>query len=131
MPEPPKQKEEEPPVAQGTTCVGVWVSTSTGEMAGNGLRVMMIEEPETSSSSMYNGRTNLKGRWRTCGLTAGHRIRVVVFGPRGAMLGSKMQVLQTGLNIVAIKLDRDPGTMPQSDAGAPMPMRRRPRWQRP
>jgi Protein kinase domain/PEGA domain len=130
-PEPPKPTDEESPVAQGTTCAVVWVSTSTGEMAGSGLRVMMIEEPETSSASMYNGRTNAKGRWRACGLTPGHRIRVVVFGPRGAMLGSKMQVLQTGLNIIAIKLDRDPGTMPQTDAGTPMPMRRRPRWQRP
>ena len=92
---------------------------------------MMIEEPETASSAMYNGRTNPKGRWRTCGLTPGHRIRVVIFGPRGAMLGSKMQVLQAGLNIVTIQINRDEGSMPQSDTGNPRPMRKRPRWQRP
>jgi len=130
-PAPPKQTEAEPPVAQGTTCAGVWVSTTTGEPAGGGLRVMIVEEPETASSPMYNGRTNPKGRWRACGLTPGHRIRVVVFGPRGAMLGSKTQALNAGLNIVAIQLDRDPGTMRQSDAGNPMPMRRGPRWRRP
>jgi Tfp pilus assembly protein FimV len=131
-PEPPKQAEAEPPVAQGNTCAGVWVSTTTGEPAGGGLRVMMIEEPETASSTMYNGRTNPKGRWRACGLTPGHRIRVVVFGPRGMMLGSKMQVLNAGLNIVPIQLNRDLGVRPQADANNVMPFpRQRPRRQRP
>ncbi len=129
-PAPQQQAETEPPAAPGTTCVVVWVSgTSGGAMAG-GLRVTMAEESSTGSAGMYNGRTGPKGRWRACGLTPGHQVRVAVYGPRGATLGSKTQVLKAGLNIVAIQLDREPG-MPQSDAGGPMPMRKRPRWQRP
>ena len=119
-PEPPQQTDE-PPAAAGATCVVVWVS----DPAGAGLRVM-VEEQNAASGGMYNGRTGPKGRWRVCGLTAGHTVRVVVFGPRGAMLGTKTQVLRAGLNIAQIQLDREPGAMPQSDAG---PMRKRPRWQ--
>jgi len=77
---------------------------------------------------MYNGRTGPKGRWRVCGLKLGHKVRVTVFGPRGAQLGTKMQTLNAGLNIAQIQLSREPGTMPQADAN-PMPMRKRLRWQ--
>ncbi|MFL6212387.1 MAG: protein kinase domain-containing protein [Blastocatellia bacterium] len=124
-PEPPQQAEAEPPAAPGTTCVVVWVSGTTGEPMVAGLRVL-VEEQGTASPSMYNGRTGPKGRYRACGLTPGHQVRVVVFGPRGAMLGTKTQVLNAGLNIAQIQLTREPGAMPQSDA-APFPRRRR--WQ--
>ncbi|HKP13061.1 MAG TPA: protein kinase [Blastocatellia bacterium] len=126
-PEPAQQSDGEPPAAPGITCVVAWVSGPAGE-PGAGLRVL-VEEPGTTV--MYNGRTGPKGRWRACGLTPGHTVRVVVFGPRGAMLGAKTQVLKAGLNMAQVRLDREPGTMPQSDAGNPMPMRKRPRWQRP
>ena len=128
----PQPAEAEPPADHGATCVGIWVSSATGEAAPAGLRVLVIEEPDTAAAAMYNGRTNGKGRLRRCGLTAGHRVRVVVFGPRGAMLGSKMQVLSAGLNVIPIQLDRDPVAMPQAGAGDAGPFqRRRPRWQRP
>ncbi|MEN3333499.1 MAG: eukaryotic-like serine/threonine-protein kinase [Blastocatellia bacterium] len=130
-PETPKETESEPPVAQGSTCVIVWISSTTSEPAGGGLRVMVVEEPDTASSAMYNGHTGPKGRFRACGLTPGHRVRVTVFGPRGAPLGSKMQVLKAGLNIVQIQVNREPGAMQQSDTDNGMPMRKRPRRQRP
>ncbi|HEY9231620.1 MAG TPA: hypothetical protein VIS78_05720, partial [Blastocatellia bacterium] len=129
-PTPPSQAE--PPAAQGATCLGVWVTGAAGEMAPADLRVVVIEEPDTAAAAMYNGRTNEKGRMRKCGLTAGHRIRAVVFGPRGAMLASRMQTLNAGLNIMQIQLERMPGNTPQADDSGRMPFpRKRPRWQRP
>ncbi|MFL6276408.1 MAG: protein kinase domain-containing protein [Blastocatellia bacterium] len=131
-PTPPPQTEAEPPTAQGTTCIGVWVTAAAGEMAPANLRVVVIEEPDTAAAAMYNGRTNEKGRLRRCGLTAGHRVRVVVFGPRGAMLATKMQTLNAGLNIMQIQLERMPAATLQSDAGSAMPFpRKRPRWNQP
>jgi Protein kinase domain/PEGA domain len=129
-PEPPKQAEAESPAAPGTTCVVVWVSGTPGESMGGGLRVTMVEESDTASAATYNGRTGPKGRWRACGLTPGHRVRVAVFGPGGAALGSKLQVLKAGLNIVAIQLNREPG-MPQANTGEAAPFPRKRRWQRP
>ncbi|HKQ07338.1 MAG TPA: protein kinase [Blastocatellia bacterium] len=131
-PTPPQQTEAEPPATQGMTCIGVWVTGPAGEMAPADLRVVVIEEPDTAAAAMYNGRTNEKGRLRKCGLTAGHRVRVAVFGLRGAMLGTKMQTLNAGLNIMQIQIDRVPAATSQSDAGNAMPFpRKRPRWQRP
>jgi hypothetical protein len=131
-PEPPKETESEPPVAPGSTCVIVWVSSTTGGPAGGGLRVTVVEEPDSGSAAMYNGHTGPKGRFRACGLTPGHQVRVTVFGPRGAPLGSKMQVLKAGLNIVQIQVNREPGGMQQSDTDNSMPMRKRgPRRLRP
>jgi Protein kinase domain/PEGA domain len=131
-PTPPSQAEAEPAAAQGTTCLGVWVTGAAGEMAPADLRVVVIEEPDTAAAAMYNGRTNEKGRLRKCGLTAGHRVRAVIFGPRGAMLGSRMQTLNAGLNIMQIQLERMPGNTPQAEDSGRRPFpRKRPRWQQP
>ncbi|HJQ23258.1 MAG TPA: protein kinase [Blastocatellia bacterium] len=131
-PPPPAQAESEAPAAAGTTCLGIWVTGTSGEMAPADLRVMVIEEPDTATAAMYNGRTNEKGRLRKCGLTAGHRVRATVFGPRGAILGSQAQTMNAGLNIMQIQLGRMPGNMPQADDNNRMPFpRKRPRWKRP
>jgi hypothetical protein len=114
------------------TCLGIWITGPGGQLAPADLRVVVIEEPDTAAAAMYNGRTNEKGRLRRCGLTAGHRVRVAVFGLRGAMLGTKMQTLNAGLNIMQIQLDGIPAATPQSDAGNAMPFpRKRPRWKQP
>jgi Protein kinase domain/PEGA domain len=126
----PQQADSEAPAAPGTTCLGIWVSGTAGETAPAGLRVLVVEEPDTAAAAMYNGRTNEKGRLRRCGMTPGHRVRVTVFGPRGAMLGTRMQVLSAGLNIMQIQLSREPGTMPEAGDGNARPFPRR-RWQRP
>jgi hypothetical protein len=127
-PEPAQQTENEPPAAPGTACAIVWVTGATDPSAAAGLRVLVEEQ---GTGAMYNARTGPKGRCRVCGPKPGNQVRVVVFGRGGAMLGTKTQVLKAGLNIVQVQLTREPGMMPQTDAGSPMPMRKRPRFRQP
>ncbi len=104
-------------------CVVVIVTDAAGQPAPH-IRVAVAEQSEGAGRTLYNGQTNEKGRWRDCGLTPGHRIRVAVFGPRGAMLGAQQAVLATGRNLVQIQLQKRIDELPQ-----PGPNRKRP-WQR-
>jgi hypothetical protein len=108
----------------------VAVAGPEGAMLGR-LRISVTEQ---SGSTIYDGRLNQKGRWRVCNLTAGHRVKVDLFGPRGALLSSKQTVVSTGINVVEFAANKSPddapGTRPdntpQFDRG-----RKRPRFQRP
>jgi hypothetical protein len=132
VPPQPKPAETETTVPPGSTCAAVWLSTPAGDAALEGIRILMIEQPDTSSATMYSGRTNAKGRWHSCGLTAGHLVRVTVFGPRGMPLGSRTQTLGAGFNVIQLQLDRLPGPAPQQDSGSVDEYgRKRPRFQRP
>jgi eukaryotic-like serine/threonine-protein kinase len=74
-------------------CLGVFVTRSGGD-AVRGARVSVIDEP----SGQYLGKTGPKGVWRRCGLTPGHKVSVTVFGPGGAVIGSKEFLLKAGGN---------------------------------
>lgn len=102
-------------------CVVVTVRDADGTPV-QGLRVA-VTEPD----SVHNGRTGPKGRWHDCGFTTGHQIRVTVWGPRGAMLGSQQAVIAPGTNFIEI---RGSQTL---EEGRPQvgPNRRRPFFKRP
>lgn len=104
LPEPPKQQVA--PAVTNDACVAVSV-TALGGQPVRGVRVGVIEQPPNPNATMYNGRTNANGRWRSCGLTAGQRVRVAVFGPRGGLLGGKQAVLTSGQNFVEIQINRE------------------------
>jgi hypothetical protein len=101
VPEPPKQQS--PPVTNNA-CVAVSVTGLDGQPAPQ-MRVAVMQDPD-KSSTVLNGRTNFNGRWQSCGLTAGQRIKVGVFGPRGALLGGKQAVLTSGQNSFEIQINR-------------------------
>jgi hypothetical protein len=69
------------------------------------MRVAVMQDPD-KSATVLNGRTNFNGRWQSCGLTPGQRIKVGVFGPRGALLGGKQAVLTSGQNSFEIQINR-------------------------
>jgi serine/threonine protein kinase len=111
VPETPKQ-ETAPAVVNDDACVAVSVTTLSGQPV-RGLRVGVKQEPPGPAAT-FNGRTNANGRWRSCGLTAGQRVKVAVFGPRGAPLAGKQAVLTSGQNFIEIQIDResDPNEAP-------------------
>jgi serine/threonine protein kinase len=101
VPEPPKQQ---PPPVTNNACVAVSVTSRDGQPVPQ-MRVAVMQDPD-KSATVFNGRTNFNGRWQSCGLTAGQRIKVGVFGPRGALLGGKQAVLSSGQNSVEIQINR-------------------------
>jgi hypothetical protein len=105
-------------------CVVVIVTDAAGQPAPH-LRVAIAEQAEGARATLYNGQTNEKGRWHDCGLAPGRRIRVAVFGPRGALLGAQQSVVAIGRNVVQFQLQKKIDEMPR-----PGPNRKRP-WQRP
>jgi hypothetical protein len=76
--------------------------------------------------TMLHGRTGPKGHWQECGLPVGQSIRVLVFGPRGAMVGSQTAVAVPRTN-VTIRLDR---AVERASDDVQVPGRKRPQ-QRP
>jgi serine/threonine protein kinase len=126
-PEPPRQADSQ---TGSNACVVVVIAAPEG-MPLNRFRVSAVEQPDTAASIFYNGHLNQKGRWHTCGLTAGHKIKVDIFGPRGALLASKQSVISSGNNFIEFaapdKLpDKSPGDAPAFD-----PARKRFRRPRP
>ena len=97
----------------------VTVSVPNGQ-AGSQLRVEMNEQSESGKTVLINSRTNLNGIVRQCGFTPNHQVRVTVFGPRGAVWGSKMTTLAAGKNFMDLSVtpprqlqnSGDDGTMP-------------------
>ena len=100
VPEPPKQQ---PPPVTNNACVAVSVTGRDGQPVPQ-MRVAVQDADK--SAIVFNGRTNFNGRWQSCGLTAGQRIKVGVFGPRGALLGGKQAVLTSGQNSFEIQINR-------------------------
>ena len=109
---------EEPDNESGT-CLIVIVTGPGGGPAG-GVRVAVTDEP-----SLYQGVTGPNGRWRRCGLMAGHRITVRVF-KGGTLLGTKQDVLTAGRNFVGIQVQAS--LDPYNDL--PRPGRKPNFWQR-
>ena len=131
QPEPPKQqpapsKQQPAPVVSEDACVVVSVKGSDGQPVA-GMRVGLIEQSPNPRGSVLNGRTGPLGRWQSCGLTAGSRVSVGVFGPRGAMRAGKQGILLArGQNFVEIQVNRGA----ESDEEQPFPARKRPRFPR-
>lgn len=120
-------QEAERPATAGGACLMVMVTDVDGQAVPR-IRVAVVDQPDAASSRALNGRTGEKGRWVNCGLTAGHKVRVAVFGRRGAMLGTQQTTLSVGRNVVEIKLNK------KTDDGASLPVppnRKRPYFQRP
>jgi serine/threonine protein kinase len=88
---------EETDTANGA-CLGVFVTRTAGTPV-QGARVTVIDE-----SVEYQGMTGPKGVWRRCGLTPGHKVSVRVFGPGGALIGSKDFSLKAGGNPFRIQV---------------------------
>lgn len=83
------------------SCVLVTVIDADGTPL-SGMKVTAIEPGGT----MRNGHTGPKGRWRDCGFTPGHQVRVAVFAPRGGMLGIQQMVVAAGANFITIRSER-------------------------
>jgi tRNA A-37 threonylcarbamoyl transferase component Bud32 len=103
-------------------CVIVTVRDAEG-IPVQGMRVEATE-PD-GGTTLHNGRTGPKGRWHDCGFTPGHRVRVTVRGPRGAILGSQQSVIAAGPNLIEIRGERN------LDESRPLGPRRRPLFKRP
>lgn len=106
-------------------CLVVTVKDAEGTPV-QGVRVA-VTETDSAAASRHNGRTGPKGRWQDCGFTPGHRIRVTVWGSRGAMLGSQQAVVAAGTNFIEMRGEQT------LDEGRPQigPGRRRPFFKRP
>ncbi|MFY9556112.1 MAG: protein kinase [Blastocatellia bacterium] len=104
-PAPPPPSTSTAEVPGRDACVLVSVTDIDGQPVA-GIRVGVIDQPDSGSSTVFNGRTGERGRYQSCGLTAGHRIRVAVLGPRGAMLGTQMATVAPGRNFIEIRVQR-------------------------
>lgn len=109
----------------GNGCVIVTVKDSAGTPM-QGVRVA-VTEADSGAASLHNGRTGPKGRWHDCGFTAGHRVRITVWGPRGARLGAQEAVVTAGTNFIEMRGEQT------LDEARPQigPGRRRPLFKRP
>jgi serine/threonine protein kinase len=126
---PPRGEEALPetdhkPSSSAEGCVAVMVVDSEGTPY-QGARVG-VADLDSAGGGLHNGRTGPKGRWQDCGFTAGHRIRVVVFGPMGAMVGTQQHTVAAGRNFVEVRVDRK-----SQDSTQPGPKGRRPLFRRP
>lgn len=91
-----------------------------------GVRVA-VTEADSGAASLHNGRTGPKGRWHDCGFSSGHRVRITVWGQRGAKLGAQEAVIAAGTNFVEMR-----GEQTLDEARPQMgPGRRRPLFKRP
>jgi hypothetical protein len=123
-PAPQQPVEQVPATAPGEACLMVALVGPDGEPASQ-FRVQMVQT-EGDKGITFNGRTNAKGRIIQCGLVAGRQVRVTVFGPRGALLGSRTTTLTPGRNFMEIR-GNAPVIRPGADEGAPQrPRRKRP-----
>ncbi|HKS43225.1 MAG TPA: protein kinase [Blastocatellia bacterium] len=125
-PEPPAPAENQ----GNNACLMVAVAGPEGAMLGR-FRINVTEQP---GSTVYDGRLNQKGRWRVCNLTTGHRIKVDLFGPRGALLGSKQTVVSAGINLVEFAANKSPDDAPSTRPDNTPPFdggKKRPRFRRP
>src|SRR5262249_22233637 len=100
---------EEPDTEVGT-CLIVIVTGPDGAPV-SGAHVTVTDEP-----SMYQGMTGPNGRWRRCGMTAGHRVTVRVF-KGGNVLGSKQDILTAGRNFIGVQVQ--PGFDSYGDPSRP------------
>src|SRR5262249_30065214 len=110
LPTPLVTRPFEEPDTQGGTCLIVIVTGPAG-IPVSGARVAVTDEP-----SLYQGMTGPNGRWRRCGMIAGHRVTVRVF-KGGNLLGSKQDILTTGRNFIGVQAQ--PGFDPYDDSSRP------------
>ena len=119
----PPQAESPSTNNTGGACVMVSVVDASGTPVPR-VRIA-VDQPDTAGSMPRGGHTGERGRWRECGFTAGHQLRVAVFGPRGGLLGGQQSVINAGLNLVEVKLNRSMDEAPE------VPNRKRPLFRRP
>ena len=106
-------------------CLVVTVKDAEGTPV-QGVRVAATES-DGGAASLHNGRTGPKGRWHDCGFTPGHRVRITVWGPRGAMLGSQQAVVAAGTNFIEMRGEQTlDEARPQLGPGRRRPMFKRP-----
>lgn len=98
--------------AAADSCATVSVIDRSGAPAA-GIRVGCVEYVRGAATALRHGRTGPRGAWRVCGLTAGSTVKVSVFAPGGATLGSTESTIRKGQNFVSISLpferDEDSG----------------------
>ncbi len=109
---PPVAQVEPPPVVAQEACVGVFINAPI-DLSMIHFRVIAIEQPGTASPMIANGRTNERGIWRRCGFTAGHRVRVTVMGPRGAVNVTRELMLSPGMNRIDLSVSDLPAEAPR------------------
>ncbi len=124
-PLPTAQPADSGTASNRNACVVVSVTDAEGQPVPR-VRVALVEQPDSASSTFFNGRTGDMGRWQNCGLTPGHPIRVDVLGPRGGVLASRTAVVTGARTFIAISLQRRLDEAPQL-----IPRRKRPFFQRP
>jgi len=74
----------------------------------------------------FGGRTGPKGHWQECSFTPGQSVRVVVFGPRGAIQGSQSAVVARPRTFVNIRVQKLLEDAPQIFPNRKRPFRQRP-----
>lgn len=124
---PPAPAPDQTAAPDSNTCVSVSVTGPGGEMAPAGTRVVLAEQPDSSRPAVHRGVTNSSGQWSTCGLTPGTRVRLAVFGGRGALLASRQMTVSRGRNSISIQVNRLRGRTPDvesDDQERPRPRRR-------
>jgi len=121
----PAQPPDDTAPAGRNACVVVSVTDVDGQPVPH-IRVALVEQPDSSGSTFFNGRTGEMGRFQNCGMTTGHPIRVDILGPRGAVLASRTALLTGARTFVTINLQKR-----LDDASEGPPNRKRPFFQRP
>jgi hypothetical protein len=112
-----------PPPASGKACLMVSLKGPQGQ-PGSNLRVVMVEQSD--SQTVFNSRSNPLGRVLQCGFTPNRSVRVSVFGPRGALLGTSTTSIGVGRNFIEMSLS-PPSGRDKSEEGVPLrPGRKRP-----
>jgi len=119
---PPSQPQQSSPPATAAACVMVTVVDASGNPVARAR--LALDQPDGGSAGPHVAHTGPQGRMRQCGFVTG-RIRIGVFGPRGALIGGQQATLSAGENSVEIRLNRSMDETPQA------PERKRPFFRRP
>jgi len=118
----PTQPQQSSPPAAASACVLVTVVDASGNPVPRAR--VALDQPDGGSAGPRGAQTGPQGRMRQCGFVTG-RIRIGVFGPRGALIGGQQTTLSAGENSVEIRLNRTMDEAPQA------PERKRPFFRRP
>jgi tRNA A-37 threonylcarbamoyl transferase component Bud32 len=114
---PPRQAEDQ---AEGNACVVVSVAAPEGTPLGR-FKVSVVEQSDKGTPAFFNGHLGQRGRWRGCGFTAGRRIKVDLFGPRGVLIATKQSIVSaSGAFVEFSAADK------LSDAAPPIERERKP-----
>jgi hypothetical protein len=106
----------EPPAQQADACANILVLNAAGQPAARRRVALLVESG--APNEVRGGLTDGGGRWQYCGLKAGQKVLVRVFGAPRVVMATRAAILQPGSNQLAFKLDRM-GAHPQASQGEP------------